>query len=671
MIQLAVLGAMLLAQSNLAQAQFTFTTNDDDTITITGYSGSDGSLTIPNTTNGLPVTSIGGAAFSSSCFTNVFIPNSVTNIQPDAFANCTNLVTVLIPGSVNTLGDTAFSGCIGLTSAVISNGVTSIGEYAFAYCTALTNVTVADSVSSIGGGAFYDCTSLTGIVIPGPITDIGDSTFQFCTSLTSAAIPNSFTNLGSYAFEECTSLQSFTVPNGVLNIGGNAFQYCTSLTNVMLADTVASIGDGAFQNCSSLISVNVPDSVFRMGGYVFNGCTSLTSVKIGTNLPVIGGEMFAYCQSLTNVIIPNGITDIGDYAFLFSGLTSVALPNSVTNIGTSAFYGCTNLTSITVDAGNAFYSSVGGVLFDQSQTLLVKLPEGITGSYAIPNGVVGIGTDAFGSSPGLTNILIPNSLTNIGYIPFNYCSSLKAITVGEGNPLFSSADGILFDKNYTVLIECPEGKAGSYVIPDTVTSIWLYAFYDCASLTDVTIPNNVTSIGYDAFAYCASLTNVTIPNSIWAISDEMFEYCTSLASITMPTNINYIGYAAFSICTNLQAVYFNGKPPGFGSWAFFGDDHVVLYYLPEFTSGWIPNRSFATWLPQMLTGSSNFGGQTNQFGFNISWADDQTVVVEACTNLSNPDWQPVQTNTLTTGSAWFSDPQWTNYPGRFYRLRSL
>ena len=76
------------------------------------------------------------------------------------------------------------------------------------------------------------------------------------------------------------------------------------------------------------------------------------------------------------------------------------------------------------------------------------------------------------------------------------------------------------------------------------------------------------------------------------------------------------------------------------------------------------------WLPQVQTGATDFGVQTNQFGFNIIWASDQTVVVEACTDLANPVWTPVQTNILTGGSSYFSDPMWTNYPGRFYRLRS-
>jgi hypothetical protein len=104
------------------------------------------------------------------------------------------------------------------------------------------------------------------------------------------------------------------------------------------------------------------------------------------------------------------------------------------------------------------------------------------------------------------------------------------------------------------------------------------------------------------------------------------------------------------------------------------DNKMTVYYLPD-TTGWddFSNQTgvpIAPWLPAMQTSDCSFGVQTNQFGFNINWASGKTVVVEACTNLSNPDWQPVRTNTLTTGSAYFSDPQWTNYPGRFYRLRS-
>jgi len=107
---------------------------------------------------------------------------------------------------------------------------------------------------------------------------------------------------------------------------------------------------------------------------------------------------------------------------------------------------------------------------------------------------------------------------------------------------------------------------------------------------------------------------------------------------------------------------------------FDGDNNVIVYYLPG-TTGWsdFANNTgvlTALWLPQVQTSDASFGVQANQFGFNINWARGQTLVVEACTDLSNPVWTPVATNTLTGGSSYFSDSQWTNYPGRFYRLRS-
>jgi hypothetical protein len=132
---------------------------------------------------------------------------------------------------------------------------------------------------------------------------------------------------------------------------------------------------------------------------------------------------------------------------------------------------------------------------------------------------------------------------------------------------------------------------------------------------------------------------------------------------------------AFAGCTSLKEVFFSGNAPGFvGLFIFFNDTNLTVYYLPG-TTGWddfalLTGVPTALWLPAMQTSDDSFGVQNNQFGFNINWASGQTVVVEACTNLANSDWQPVQTNTLTTGTAYFSDPQWTNYPGRFYRLRS-
>jgi len=106
---------------------------------------------------------------------------------------------------------------------------------------------------------------------------------------------------------------------------------------------------------------------------------------------------------------------------------------------------------------------------------------------------------------------------------------------------------------------------------------------------------------------------------------------------------------------------------------FLNDLNATTYYLPG-TTGW---SVFSThtglpvvlWNPQVQTGAS-FGVLMNQFGFNITNAGNPVIVVEACTNLANPVWSPVSTNTITAGSSYFSDPTWTNYSCRFYRLRS-
>ena len=132
-----------------------------------------------------------------------------------------------------------------------------------------------------------------------------------------------------------------------------------------------------------------------------------------------------------------------------------------------------------------------------------------------------------------------------------------------------------------------------------------------------------------------------------------------------------LGNNAFSICARLKAVYFRGNAPTIGSSVFLASTPTV-YYLPG-TTGWsttFAGRPTALWRPQMQSNDPSFGVRTNQFGFNILWASGQSIVVEACTNLATPVWSPLKTNTLTTDSLYFSDPDWTNYVHRLYRLRS-
>jgi hypothetical protein len=132
---------------------------------------------------------------------------------------------------------------------------------------------------------------------------------------------------------------------------------------------------------------------------------------------------------------------------------------------------------------------------------------------------------------------------------------------------------------------------------------------------------------------------------------------------------------AFVGCSNLTGAYFKGNAPSVDSTAFSGDNNATVYYMPG-ARGWgstFGGRPTAPWplpYPVILTSSPDFGLQTNGMGFTICWATNIPVVVEACTSLASDDWSPVGTNTFTNGLSCFSDPLWTNYPARLYRLRS-
>ena len=270
----------------------------------------------------------------------------------------------------------------------------------------------------------------------------------------------------------------------------------------------------------------------------------------------------------------------------------------------------------------------------------------------------------------------PQNVIEIEEGAFSECTSLDSITVDASNRFYSSVAGVLFDKSTNTLIQYPGVKAGTYTIPDHVTSIGDAAFYFCANLTGVTLPDTVTNIGSYAFCFCISLASVTIPGSVASIGEQAFRNCVNLTSVTIRGSATDIGDFAFLYCSSLTAVFFQGNAPIPYLSVFYGATNATVYYLPGAT-GWgstFGDRPTVLWNPRVQTNDASFGVQTNQFGFIIIGSSNLVVVVEACTNLASPTWIPVGTNRLNTfigtnGTAHFSDSEWTNYPGRFYRFR--
>ena len=551
-----------------AQAQFTFTTNSDGSLNIEQYTGAGGAVVIPNSTNGLPITSIGDASF---------------------FGNST------------------------LTSVAVGTNVGTIAGQAFSY-SSLTYVTLPASVTNIVFNAFQDCNDLTNISVATNGPDFSSAAGVLFNQNQTMLITFPEGKAGSYV-----------VPNSVTNIAVYAFFGSANLTSVALSTNVSSIANYAFYNCPALAAITVNTNNLWYSS--------------------VAGVLFDKSQD-TLIAYPAG-----------NVATSYTVPDTVMNIAMEAFYGSHNLTGVTLGTN---VSSVGGAAFDYCTAL---------DSITFPNSVAVISGEAFAECDALTNIAIGTGVTNIGFQAFLDCSSLTTITVAAGNPAFSTVNGVLFNKNQTDLyLYPPAGSAVSYAVPDSVTNIEAFAFVDSYNLAAVTLDPNLQGIGQSAFQNCFSLTSIAIPNSVTNLGTFVFYQCLSLTNVVVGLGINNIAYQVFAYCYDLKNVYFTTNAPAMNADTFDGDTVAIAYYLPGMT-GWtatfdgIPT---ALWLPQIVDSSV----RTNQFSFYVNWANDESVVVESCTNLSHPVWSPLQTNMLNSSSWYFSDSNWTKYPNRFYRAIS-
>ena len=249
--------------------------------------------------------------------------------------------------------------------------------------------------------------------------------------------------------------------------------------------------------------------------------------------------------------------EIGYAAFSeCAGLVSVKIPDNVTKIGDSAFINCANLTKIDVTAGNKYYSSANGVLFNKDKSELICYPAGIKNvGYSIPDGVTVIRDRAFNKCLSLNSITIPKSVQDIETYSFFGCTSLEAINVAASNKNYADVNGILFSKDKTKIVCYPANKKNmSYSIPVSVKVVGVAAFRDCIYLKGITIPDSVTNIEHHAFSNCKSLKSITIPDSITAIEMATFIDCASLTGVKIPDSVTSIRSGAFSNCTSLTKI---------------------------------------------------------------------------------------------------------------------
>lgn len=369
------------------------------------------------------------------------------------------------------------------------------------------------------------------------ITSIGSYAFCSATNLKKITLPESITRIESFAFERCSSLTSIKIPDSITIISGSAFSH-SGLKEIVLPEGLTTIEGYAFENCMNLEKITFPKSLTHIGHNAFSNTMWLTAQQNEGSLVIINDILYDGSNCKGEVVIPDGVRSIQDSAFLLcNGITDVTIPDSVVTIGSDVFYGCTNLENISIsknvsDIGSGAFYHTAWLTKKQAENPLVIVNEividgtGCSGVVVIPEGITKVAPHAFSiynNSSSVTKVTLPEGLISIGADAFSCCTSLKEIN-----------------------------------IPDTVTSIGSYAFFE-SGIEKITIPGSVEIIEYNVFRDCFSLTEAAIGEGVKEIEPSAFYGCTDLTEFVVPESVTRIGNMAFAHCNDLEHITFYSR----------------------------------------------------------------------------------------------------------------
>lgn len=436
-----------------------------------------------------------------------------TSIGKYAFFNYMNLESVELPNTVISINEDAFSRCYKLSEITFSNSLEYIGEYAFSEC-AFTSIEIPNAVEEIGKYAFWGCKELTTVSIQSATLGlIGRGAFGKCSKLTSISVTE---NNGVY-----------TSVNGVLLANDNELLHTVpaGLSGTFtIPSTVTTIAESAFAYCQKITDIVFPaHSYWEIDFRAFIGCT------------------------MPGIELPEGLETLEFETFKDATINSITLPSTIQKIYFTAFTNCTQLTSITCKATTppTCYSALEG--FDySSRTLYVPAsslraykstePWSYFGNNILPIGgyiTSGIcGKDAEGN--------LADNLT------WSFNQETGTLTI-EG-----SGEMMDFGPDETPWLDFAK-QITNVTLPDGLTNIGNRAFYDCSSLASINIPESVTKINMMTFFHCSSLTSIVIPEgteSLW----ETFMGCESLSSVVIPASVTRLTYYTFGNCVSLKEI---------------------------------------------------------------------------------------------------------------------
>jgi hypothetical protein len=443
----------------------------------------------------------------------------------------------------------------------------------------------------------------------------------------------------------------YATNNGAITI----VQYTGSGGDVVIPNTVGTlpvttVGTTAFYQLSALTGVTFGTNVITIAPNAISECPGLTTVTIPASVTNIGSGPMIDCKSLTTITVSptnSYYTNVSSVLFNkkmtalieFPGGVggSYTVPASVTNVG-QAFIG-NSLTAIAVSSTNTYFTNLAGVLTDKSKTFLYSYPGAAPGGYIVPTNVTTIVSAAFEYSTGVTSISIGTNVTSIGLFAFYDCPNLAAISVNATNAFFSSTNGVLFNKNKTQLIQYPIAVAGSYTVPGTVQDIGAGAFGDAFGLTSVVIPNSCTNIEQFAFYGCRNLSGVSLGGGLKIIGFSAFFYCISLDNLAFPASLTSLGQYSFGACQSLSSVCFAGNQPTDGGAVFYFDPSLSVLLILNGTTGWSSSYDGIATAPCTTCGNGapQLGIVYSRTNVIVGWSTSfPGYMLQSTTNLSPP-----------------------------------
>ena len=514
---------------------------------VSSYTTLPETLVIPDKMAGsYPVKGIRGSSTSlTSGNTNRY------NILNTTSAN-TTVKSIILPETLTSIGNNTFANFKGLTSIVIPDTVTSIGAYAFYYCSELKEVTLplsaslytysSSSYSYLPRASFYQCNKIAKMnFTKGTATSIPDynlTTIDYLpwnsnTTAMEIILPEGITSIGAYAFSYISEMDTFTIPDSVTNISSNAFLY-SDMKKIKMSKNITTIAQSAFKNCK-FEELELPDTVTSIGKDAFSGCSNWKSenFKLPENLTQLNENVFYGCKNLTGTLeIPSKFNTIPSSCFYGTGFSNIVLPDTITTIKNSAFQRCTNLESIDFPKN---LETIGNNAFDGCTS--------ITGDLVFPDTVTTVGSCAFQKCTGFDGKLILGAnLSSIGNNAFFGCTGFKEAEIKDG--VITKVDDNMFSNFSSV---------EKVILGDSVKSIGNNAFESCFNLKEIPMNDNIEKIGNNAFQYCTSLKEVKLNDKIETIGNGVFKNCIGLTGdLSFPDNLKNIGENAFEGCTGLN-----------------------------------------------------------------------------------------------------------------------